>query len=59
MAGGTRFEEGALLVMLAAILTLIVIWFRNPAGWVDVLLMIAMTGTLVLLALVTASTWPL
>jgi hypothetical protein len=53
-----RFEEVALLVMLAAILTVIVVWFRNPAGWIDVLLMIAMTGTLVLLALVMAATRP-
>jgi hypothetical protein len=53
-----RFEEVALLVMLAVILTVIVIWFRNPAGWIEVILMIAMTGTLVLLALVMASVWP-
>jgi hypothetical protein len=53
-----RFEEVALLVMLGAILTVIVVWFRNPAGWMEVLLMIAMTATLVLLALVMASVWP-
>jgi hypothetical protein len=53
-----RFEEVALLVMLAAILTVIVVWFRNPAGWIEVILMIAMTATLVLLAFVMASVWP-
>ena len=50
-----RFEEVALLVMLAAILTVIVVWFRNPPGWTDVLGMIAMVGALILLARVMAS----
>ena len=44
-----------LLVMFAATLTVIVIWFRNPPGWVDVLQMIAMVAAVVLLALVMGS----
>jgi hypothetical protein len=50
--------SGSLLVMLAAILTVIVVWFRNPPGWTDVLGMIAMVGALILLAHVMASMWP-
>jgi hypothetical protein len=53
-----RSEEVTLLVFIAATLTVIVVWFSNPAGWVDALLMIAMTATLVLLALVMAAVWP-
>jgi hypothetical protein len=43
--------------MIPMILTVIVVWFRSPAGWIDVLLMIAMTSTLVLPALVMAMTY--
>ena len=53
-----RRMSGSLLVMLAAILTVIVVWFRNPPGWTDVLGMIAMVGALILLAHVMASMWP-
>jgi hypothetical protein len=53
-----RRMSGSLLVMLAAILTVIVVWFRNPPGWTDVLGMIAMVGALILQARVVASMWP-
>jgi hypothetical protein len=53
-----RSEEVTLLVIIAATLTVIVIWFRNPVRWVDVLLMVTMTATLVLVALAMAVAWP-
>jgi hypothetical protein len=53
-----RFDKVTFLVMLAAISTVIVVWFQNPPGWVDVLRMIVMTAALVLLAIVVSSMWP-
>jgi hypothetical protein len=53
-----RSEKVALLLLIPAILTVIVVWFRIPAGWLDVFRMIVMTGALVLLALVMAAVWP-
>jgi hypothetical protein len=44
-----------LLVTLAAAVTVLVIWFQNPPGWVGVLQMIVMVTATVLLALVMGS----
>jgi hypothetical protein len=47
--------EIALVVALAAVVTVIAVWFRRPAGWVDALLLLAMAAAFGLLALTVLS----
>lgn len=53
-----RLDEVAPLILFAAILTVIVVWLRNPPGWLDVLQLITMAAVTVLLALVMGAVWP-
>ena len=53
-----RSERVALLLLIPMIVTVIVVWFRTPTGWLEVFRMIVMTGALVLLALMMAAVWP-
>ena len=53
-----RFDRVSLFVLLAASLAVIVVWFRNPPRWIDVLHMIAMVAAVVLLAREMGSLWP-
>ena len=42
----------ALIAAVAAVVIVIAVWFRNPGGWVDALLLLAVAAALGLLALV-------
>jgi hypothetical protein len=41
-----------LTVSIALVVTVIVVWFRNPSGWVDVFLLVGLLLTAALLVLV-------
>jgi hypothetical protein len=47
--------EIALVVALAAVVIVVAVWFRDPGGWVDALLWVAVAVGLGLLALVMLS----
>jgi hypothetical protein len=44
--------ELPLLVLLTVLVAVAIVWFRSPGLWVDVLLLLAMAGTLALVALI-------
>ena len=47
-----RFDRVSLFVLLAASLAVIVVWFRSRSWWLDALVLVAVTLTFALLALV-------
>jgi hypothetical protein len=44
--------ELPLLVLLTVLVAVAIVWFRSPGRWVDVLLLLAVAGTLALVALI-------
>jgi hypothetical protein len=44
--------EIAFVAAIATVVIVIAVWFRNPGGWVDALLLLAVAAALGLLALV-------
>jgi hypothetical protein len=42
------------IAAVAAVVIVIAVWFRNPGGWIDALLLLAVAGALGLLVLVMA-----
>ena len=50
--GALKPGELPLLVLLTVLVAVAVVWFRSPGRWVDVLLLLAVAGTLALVALI-------
>jgi hypothetical protein len=50
--GELKPGELPLLVLLTVLVSVAMVWFRSPGRWVDVFLLLAVAGTLALVALV-------